>query len=525
MSTIVDTLQAGLNHHRAGRLHEAEKMYRRVLEIYPRHARAVHLLGLIAYQVGQVDRAVEYVTAAAQLDRFSASIQADLGEICRSVGRMPEAIAACRRALELDPGIAAVHNCLGLAHHAQGNFEEAIACFRRAVELDPNLAAAHANLGTALRAAGALAEAQVAFERATQLAPDNADNYLSLGVALYDQGNLLDAIACYQKVLRLKPDSIKALYNCALARLALGDFANGCREFEARHAFESLIRRRYALPVWDGTDLAGKSVLVHAEQGLGDTLHFIRYVPLLEERGAKVIVDVQEELIPLLTHSGFKNLRGDGVAPAECEFQIPMLSLPGMLGTTLDTIPAKVPYLLARDELVDAWRATLASRRGFRVGINWQGSKAYYNDRARSIPLRHFAPLAAIGGVRLISLQKKAGMEQLAEVADSFAVDDLNPELDEQSGAFMDTSAVMKCLDLVITSDTATAHLAGALAVPVWVALPTGADWRWLKNRSDSPWYPTMRLSRQPALGAWEEVFAEMADALAPLAARASDRR
>jgi hypothetical protein len=415
--------------------------------------------------------------------------------------------------------MSAVHNCLGLAQHAQGNLDEAIGSFRRALEVDPSSAAAQANLGTALRAAGRLAEAQAAFEQAAQLAPDNPDHYLSLGVALYDQGKLLDAIACCEKAQRLKPGLIKAQYNAALARLALGDFVNGCREFEARHSFEQLVRRRYPLARWDGAELADGAVVIHAEQGLGDTLQFVRYAPLVAKRVARVIIDVQEELIPLLSHSGFENLRADGQAPPDCQHHIPMLSLPGALGTALETIPAQVPYLFARDDLVGQWREKLAGCRGFRVGINWQGSRVYYNDRARSVPLAQFTPLAAVSGVQLVSLQKKAGREQLAEVAGSLAVVDLDPQLDEANGAFMDTAAVIRNLDLVITSDTAVAHLAGALGAPVWVALSVGADWRWLQHRSDSPWYPTMRLFRQRTLGAWGDVFSEMAAALAPLAA------
>ena len=514
MFTINETLQAGLDHHHAGRLHEAEKEYRRVLELHPRHAQAVHLLGLIAYQIDEPDKAIEYIGSAILLDRFNPVFHADLGEILRVRGMTAEATAACAKALELDPKLAEVRNCLGLLQQTEDNHADAIASFRAALELKPEYAGAQANLGTSLRAVGQLAEAQAAFERAVQLAPNSTDNYLSLGVALYDQGKLLDAIACYQKTLRLSPANIRAQYNCSLARLALGDFANGWREFEARHAFEELVRRRYDLPMWHGAAPQTGSVLIHAEQGFGDTLQFVRYVPLVEQRGFDVVLDVQQELVSLVEQSGYKNVRCDGVVPPNCSYQVPMLSLPRLLGTTLESIPAKIPYLSARDDLIAKWRDKLAPHRGLRVGIAWQGRPTYYNDRARSIPLRQFAPLAAVEGVQLVSLQKGAGAEQLAELAANWPIVDVADELVD----FHETAALVCNLDLIIGCDSAVGHLAGGLGRPAWLALTVGSDWRWLQNRTDSPWYPRMQLFRQKELGGWEDVFAEMAGQLTALA-------
>ena len=462
-------------------------MYRRVLEVHPSNARAGHLMGLLAYQMGRNDDAIEFITTAIKIDRFNAVFHADLAEIYRALGKLPEAIAACHEALKCDPGMAAVHNCLGQLHQAQDRPSEAIACYRQAVDLDGKSVSAHANLGAALRSAGELAEAQAMLQRAVQLAPNQPDNYLGLGVCLYDLGQDLDAIACYQKAIRLKPDLAKAHFNCALARLAMGDFANGWREFETRHSFPELVRRRYLLPMWSADESPARGVLIHAEQGLGDTLQFIRYVPLVAQRAARVVVDVHEELIPLLSQSGYGNLISDGVVPQDCERQLPLMSAPRVLGTTLGSIPQAVPYLSAREELVATWREKLAALGGFRVGVHWQGRRTYYNDHARSIPLKHFEPLAKMAGVQLVSLQKKEGTEQLAEVSARFTVHDLGPELDEAAGAFMDTAAVIRNLDLVITSDSAVAHLAGGLGAPVWVALPVGSDWRWLRSAPTAP--------------------------------------
>ncbi len=458
METISEVLQTGLDHHRAGRLQDAERQYRRVLEMHPRHGRAVHLIGLITYQVGNREKAVEVLLHAIKLDRFNAVIPADLGEIYHALGKLPEAAEACRSALALDPSLSGAHNCLGQIQLAEGLYPEAIASLREALALDPKLATAWARLGTALRLQGELAESQEAFQRTVRLAPENADNYMNLGVTLYDQGKMHDAIACYEKAIRLRPGFFQALYNAALARLALGDFPNGYRDFESRHLFESLARRRYSLPMLTSTGAPSETVLVHAEPGLGNTLQFIRYIPLLEQRGIRTVVDVQEELVPLLAESGFKNLQSDGSVPAGCGWQVPMLSLPRVFGSTLQSVPAMVPYLTARADLIAAWEQKLGAKAGFKVGINWAGSPEYYNDRARSIPLASFAPLAAVNGVRLISLQKMAGTEQLAEVAGAFAVEELGPEFDATHGRFMDSAAVIKNLDLVVTSDTSIAQ-------------------------------------------------------------------
>ncbi len=524
MQTITEAMQAGLEHHRAGRLHEAEKLYRRVLEMHPRHAPAGHLLGLIAYQVGQPEQALELLTTAAEIDRFNPVFHADLGEILKALGKTDEAIAACERALQLDANLADVHKCLGHLRQEQDDLEGAIACFREAVRIAPEHAAAHAALGMALRRNGQLAEAQGLMERAVQLAPDNANHYQGLGVCLYDQGKRVDAVACYQKTVRLAPRNIKARYNLALARLALGDFENGWQDFEARLSLDSLTRRRYALPMWNPAVPADGRVLIHAEQGFGDAIHFLRYVPLVEARGASVVVDVHEELATLLTHSGFNNVLTDGSTPRDCTRQIPLMSLPYVLQTRLDSIPADVPYLAADESAIGRWRQRLADHQGLRVGIHWQGRPTYYNDRGRSIPPNQFAALAAVDGVQLFSLQPASDGAK-AELAATIPSPKPIVGLGAQLGDFHETAAAMKNLDLVVGCDSAPVHLAGALGVPVWVAVPVGADWRWLEERDDSPWYPTMRLFRQRTPGDWEEVFRRMASALAALVDTARSSR
>jgi hypothetical protein len=272
---------------------------------------------------------------------------------------------------------------------------------------------------------------------------------------------------------------------------------------------------QFPTPPWDGSPLDGRTILVHAEQGLGDTMQFLRYVPLVRRRGGRVILVCQPPLMRLLSRvPGIERLVAWGEPLPEYDVQVPLMSLPGLFGTTLETVPAEVPYLDAEPALVEAWRHRLGSYAGFQVGIVWQGNPRFRFDRLRSIPLAQFAPLARVPGVHLLSLQKGPGRDQLAALPGSFPVTDLGHQLDETTGAFLDTAAVMKNLDLVITSDTVAAHLAGALGVPVWVALHDVPDWRWLLDREDSPWYPTMRLFRQTRPGQWEEVFERIAAAL-----------
>jgi hypothetical protein len=296
----------------------------------------------------------------------------------------------------------------------------------------------------------------------------------------------------------------------------MGHFEQGWPSYEWRwkcKEFGSMPPLR--APLWDGSPLDGRTILIHAEQGLGDTLQFIRYVPLVQQRGGRVIMMCQPPLMRLLAHCpGIERLIPHGETPPEIDLHVPLLSLPKLLGTTVESVPADGPYLDADSDLVEIWRHRLAAYPGFKIGIAWQGNPKFRLDRIRSIPLAQFAPLADVPGVHLLSLQKGAGGEQLAAPERRFPVTDLGCQLDETTGAFMDTAAVMKNLDLVITSDTSIAHLAGALGVPVWVALNDVPDWRWLLNRDDSPWYPPMRLFRQRRTGHWEDVFDRIAEAL-----------
>jgi hypothetical protein len=328
-----------------------------------------------------------------------------------------------------------------------------------------------------------------------------------------------------EKILRLQPNVAEAHVNRGIALLLKGDMEQGWPEYEwrMRSVEWAAAVKTLPIPLWDGGLLRGRTILLRPEQGLGDTIQFIRYAPLVKQRGGTVVFECPKALKQILAGCpGIDQVVEQGLPlPAGVDVHAHLASLPALLGTTLSNIPATIPYLHADPALEASWREKLAANPGFKIGIAWQGNPSYRGDGQRSVPLTRFATLAGLPGVRLFSLQKGKGCEQVQQVAGQFSVIDLGPRLDETAGAFMDTAAVMKNLDLVITSDTAIAHLAGALGVPVWVALAFIPDWRYLLERTDSPWYPTMRLFRQSTPGDWNGVFERIAAEVAGPAATA----
>jgi Tfp pilus assembly protein PilF len=402
-----------------------------------------------------------------------------LGMIALQQGRPNDALPFLAQALAADPRQPSFHSNLAEAYRTLGRLDDARACGQRAIEIDPNFAEAHHNLGLALQAAGALDEAERHFRQALEIRPERAETHFSLGCLLLLKGN----------------------------------FQHGWPEYNWRLRMRGHPSQGLSIDPWDGSPLAGRRLFVYGEQGLGDTLQFVRYVPLLASRAAQVIVIVPGALVPLLAASGFQNLLAHRDPIPSCDAQCSLLNLPGLLGTTLRTIPANVPYLRADPQLVARWRTRLDRISGFKVGIAWQGSPGYSWDRFRSIPLAAFEPLARIPSLRLVSLQIGDGARQIDALAGRFEVVRFD-DLDTAHGPFIDTAALMMNLDLVVTSDTAIAHLAGALGVPAFVALSSAPDWRWLLERGDSPWYPTLRLFRQNRLGQWSDVFDSIAAAI-----------
>ena len=483
----------------------------------PQHVEAQINLGCGYRDLNQFDQAEQCFRLALAANPHSPQAWNNLGSILHEKKDHEAAVDCFRRAIALQPDFVAAHNNLGACRQDEKKFVEAVAHYRRALELQPVSAETLSNVGSGLQMLGEMDEAIEFHHRAIAIDPNHFRAHYSLAAAFHFQGKEEEALASYAEAIRLSPQYAEAYYNRSFVRLGQGQLAEGWQDYEWRLRCKDFKKRSFNAPQWDGSPLANRTLLIHCEQGMGDTLHFIRYVRRAEKMGGRVLAEVQPALVPLLRASGFTGVIGGGTPLPAFDLQIPMLSLPGVFRTTLDSIPAEVPYLAADSKLVKHWRGRLRSLPGFKIGIVWQGNAAYMFDHFRSVPLVEFAPLTEVEGVRLISLQKNAGVEQLSRLEGQFTAMDLGSTLDNQGGAFMDTAAVMCNLDLVITSDTAAAHLAGGLGVPVWLALASSPEWRWMKDRPDSPWYPTMRLFRQTRQGDWPSVFAEMKRELAKL--------
>jgi len=494
------------HNHQGGRLTQAEQLYRRILQSDPQHADAQHYLGLLAHQTGHAEAAIALMRQAIALNPAVAVYHANLGVVLQAAGQVREALACFTQALQLNPDLEDALSNRGNILQDLGRIEEAIASYRQALRLNPGHGSAHYNLGNALRDQGRLDEAIASFRQALGLNPRHLDALNNLGVALKNLGQLDEAKACYDQAMRLQPDHYLPRFNLSLLWLLQGDLLRGWPGYEFRWERSGRARSHEERPCWDGSPLQGRTILMYAEQGLGDSIQFIRYAPLVQQRGGNVLLECPPVLGGLFKGiEGVDRLLAQGEPLPPFDVQTALLSLPGLLGTRLDTIPAQVPYLRADPQRLEYWRNELAPLGGFQVGIVWQGSLVHENDRQRSVPLTQFAPLARVQGVRLFSLQVGVGTEQLAQAGEPLGVTDLGGRFDQTS--LEDAAAVLPNLDLVVTVDTALAHLAGALGVPVWMALPFAPDWRWLLDREDSPWYPTMRLFRQRRPGDWDEVF------------------
>jgi tetratricopeptide (TPR) repeat protein len=505
--------EMAVRNHKEGQLQLAGQLYRQILQTEPQHAGALHFIGLIAYQLGDNDQAIDYMTQALRINPDLAEAHNNLGNVLLKLGRKTEAVESYRQAVRLTPDHAEGHYNLGLALGELGQEDEAIAANERAVRLNPNYAPAHNNLGILFKEQGRLDEAVASYYRCLRLQPNNPEAQYNLAGALVFQGKVEEGAAWFQEAIRLRPDLAEAHQNLGMTLLMLGNFQQGWPEYEWRLRCKEGGYVNLPQPNWDGSPLEGKTILLHAEQGMGDTLQFVRYARLVKERGGRVLQSCPPSLQRVLARcAGIDRLVPFGEPWPEFDVQARLLSLPYLLGTnSIEKIPATVPYLEPDAEMVRHWRGRLDEVPGFRVGIVWKGNAAHRRDRWRSVPLAEFAPLAKIDKVSLISLQY--GKEQLAEM----------PGLALDWGALLsedlaDLASILPSLDLVISVDTAVVHLAGALGVKVWVPLPFAPDWRWLLGRSDSPWYPSVRLFRQSRQGKWEEVFEQIAGELKKLA-------
>jgi Tfp pilus assembly protein PilF len=463
--------------------------------------------------------------AALRLRADDLDVLNELGAALWRQGRADEAEEIFLRACRIKPDDFRILTNLGLARAKQGRTEEAAECYRHALRIRPDTFDAQMNLGNVLCDQGNFDEGMQCLETALALRPESADALQNLGLIMVRQGRWQDAIEYYERALHQRPNSPELHRDYAHALLACGEFERGWVEHEWRLNCPPrrgcLINRTF----WNGDHFRDRTILIHFEQGFGDTLQFIRFLPIVKRRGGNVSLLCQAPLLRLCARCEGVDLVCDGASyEPECHIHAPLMSLPAILGTTLATLPAQVPYLAADLVLVEHWRdrieqvleADATSRspaRPFLIGVAWQGSPANEADRWRSFPLAALAAVAVLPGVRLVSLQVGHGVEQLHALGGRFPV----IELPGRRGRdFSETAAIMCLLDLVIAPCSAVAHLAGGLGARTWLALCSSADWRWMAKRDDSPWYPTMRLFRQTTPGDWEGVFRRMAEDLKP---------
>ena len=496
------------------RLLDAAASYQHAIQLRPEFSDAHNNLGYALLLSGRAADAVSACARAVSLAPNGAETHFNLANALASIGGRDDAVAAYRRTLALRPVYPEAHFNLAAMLADAGQRNEAIAHYRSAIDQRSDWPEAHYSLGHVLLACERIEEAERSFARAAALRPSYAEAHNNLGITFRKRGRIEEALECFDRAIALSPNYADAHWNRAGALLLTGDYRQGFAEYEWRwqlHDFTSP-RRDFAQPLWRGETLAGQTILLHAEQGFGDTIQALRYVPLVAERGARVIVECQPQLRRLAERlSSVAAVQTQGDALSRFDLHCPLMSLPLAFGTTLETIPAVVPYLRADPVDIEQWRRRTASDAALlKVGIVWGGSAANVYNRERSVPLRLLLPLLAVPGVSFYSLQKGEPSREAAELPESVRWTDWTNELRD----FADTAALISNLDLVIGVDTAVCHLAGALAKPVWTMHPFAVEWRWLRDRSDSPWYPTMRLFRQKQRGQWIEVVSEVAAAL-----------
>lgn len=614
--TIPQAMELALREQNAGRLQQAESIYRQIVAAIPNHADAWHMLGMLAMQVGQVPAALELIDKSIELFPQQAGYHANRAQVLAAAGRWEEAVEGYRKALSIDPNLIEALNNLGNLYRQRGDLDSAIDCYRAGLEIRPdmvNLAiqlaitlsshnrfreAADAwrkilqmsgddpdiwnNLGNSLQGLGDLDEAIDAYHKAISLRAEYPEAYSNLGNALLEQGNASEAIAMlnrsialranqpgahynlgnalsrvwdlegaekefrisieqqpdyaqphnglggvlhatgnyaqateeFRKAIQYWPNCAEAHFNLAIEHLLRGEFREGWAEHDWRWLAKrySAFRIQFPQPRWDGDSLEGKRILLHAEQGFGDVLQFIRYVPMVASKGGTIILRCQPELQRLLKDvPGIAEIFSVHDELPAFDTYSPLLSLPRVFDTTLENIPAQVPYLKADADLINQWKQRMGKNDSrLKVGLVWAGRPEHVNDVNRSMSLETLAPLANATNARFFSLQKNGGPSSSDSAPTGLELVDLTNDIAD----FADAAALVENLDLVITVDTATAHLAGALGKPVWTLLPFVPDWRWMLDRTDSPWYPTMRLFRQSARGDWTGSVNAVAESL-----------
>ena len=499
-----------------GRFDEALSAYQQAVSLKPDYAEAFHNMAVALQSQGHYALAVERCKQAVMLKTDYAQAYNTMAFSFEKQHLCDEAIENYRQTLSLDPDFVEAYNHLGVVLNEKGRYAEAIANFRNAIERDPDYAEVYSNMGIALKEQEEFSEAIACYEMALQLDPNFSEAYYNLGNSLRDQGRCVEAIESFRKAISLKPDYAQAHWNLSLALLLSGNYTEGWKGYKWRRNAELKVLTDYhstGKPRWDGSSFESRRLLVHYEQGLGDNIQFVRYIPMIKARGGTVIFETLKPLIGLLR--GFEGIDElveyvpNRKMPLEYDVYTSLLDMPFIFGTTVETIPSRVPYIYADPLKARYWRDKLAGPQ-LKVGIAWAGSPEHGNDRYRSCSLKNFIPLGQVEGVRLYGLQKGPAARQMDEFAETIPVTNISENFND----FTDTSAAIENLDLVISVDTSVLHLSGAMGKPTWALLPYAPEWRWMLNRTDSPWYPTMRLFRQSNWNDWDSVFRRVTEEL-----------
>ncbi len=505
--------------HRQSRLSAARAGYEEILRVAPEHFDALHLLGVIALQEKRTEEGMTLIRRALAVNPLNAVAHLNMARGLTDLRRLDDALQSLDRAIELSPDYAVAHSNRGHVLAELGRPAEALTSCNRAIELRPDLAIAHSNRGNALQVLDRLAEALESCDRAIPLNPDRFEPHNNRGVVLMELGRPDEALASYARVRALKPDDVKREWNESMCRLLMGDYKTGWKQYECRRKNGSAAPHPldFPRPLWLGdADLRGKTILLHAEQGFGDTLQFVRYAPLVARLGARVLLLAHASVRTLLTGmEGVAAVYDDSNAVPDFDFQCPLMSLPLAFGTEVATIPADMPYLrpdLARAERwVGAARQKRTERRTRMGGLGTRAPSELASGRPTpQYATRGFRTPRGCAWVRFVSLQKGQPAEETQQPPPRMKIADYTDELND----FADTAALVSALDLVISVDTSVVHLTGAIGKPVWILSRFDGCWRWLLDRDDSPWYPTARLFRQSSPGDWAGVVERVTAAL-----------
>ncbi|HVT87533.1 MAG TPA: tetratricopeptide repeat protein [Tepidisphaeraceae bacterium] len=508
--TIQQAMDLAMTHHQTGQVKEAQAIYRQVLSAQPDHANALHMLGVAMFQTGDSSSALQLISRAISIDGAVPDFHNSLARILLLIGRLEESIQASRRAIELRFAFPEALLNLAIAQFHLGEIEEAQSTARKVIELSPQNPQAWNALGAMLREQGKSNEAIDAFQTALKFQSKFVEAATNLAGTHRETGRLAEAIEAYRNVIVIAPDWPTGHYNLALTLLLTGDFKQGWIEHEWRCQIKEPrpVCLDFQFPRWRGQPLDGKRLLIHCEQGFGDTIQFVRYVSLAASRSGQIVMLCQPELVRLVKQiNGIDQVVTQGDPLPTVDFHCPLLSLPYLFNTELQSIPQNVPYISSDAEESLYWRRRLGNHQSkLKIGLVWKGGKFHIEDRLRSITFKHLQPLFKLPNIQWISLQKESRAEGilLADLVDW--TDDLKD--------FADTAALVDNLDLVITVDTAVAHLAGAMGKVVWMLLPFVPDWRWMLGRDDSPWYPTIQLFRQPSRGDWNTPIDQVLNSL-----------